>query len=207
MEPPPTTRPLLRPLLSPWTFSEQLGKILYWLFDLGKLIHHEWALRVKKRNDHGLLLQSIHPRLLGSWGSPMLRLSFLTCALRVVCEHPTLATSHHVIQEFEIRLYHLQDISATFHTNCLWSLQRIFGANLAQTLCSFRSLVRIVSTVPTLIPTASDIMLTDDRQSFSSNFSTSRMFSALRAFLGAPDLGSVADLGGGMGGMHPPPPA
>ena len=34
---------------SPWTFSEPLGKILYWLFDLGKPIHHEWALVSQKK--------------------------------------------------------------------------------------------------------------------------------------------------------------
>ena len=49
MEPPPTTAEASSFSSSLWTFSEQLGKIPCWLFDLGKPIHHKWALVSQKK--------------------------------------------------------------------------------------------------------------------------------------------------------------
>lgn len=51
------------------------------------------ALGVKEREDHGLLLQSVHPCLLGPEGVLVLPVSTLTLALRVVSKDPTLVVS------------------------------------------------------------------------------------------------------------------
>ena len=56
-------------------------------------------LEVKERIDHGLLLQLAHLCLLELGGSPILPLSTLTFALRVIGKHPTLIISLYVIQE------------------------------------------------------------------------------------------------------------
>ena len=56
-------------------------------------------LGVKETNEKGLLLRPAHLCLLGPGESPVLPLSTLKFALRVVGEHPTLVTIHYVIQE------------------------------------------------------------------------------------------------------------
>ena len=102
MELPLTTAPLLRPLL-PHLLPEPFhnSKVIFLIDGLTMMnpFNGNECLGVKERNDHGLLLQPARLWLLGPDGSPVLSLSTLMFALRVVGEHTTLVTSHYVIQE------------------------------------------------------------------------------------------------------------
>ena len=101
MEPPLTTAPLLRPLLFhllPEPFQNSKVIFLIHCLTVKNPFNVNERLEIKKRNDHGLLLRPAHLCLLGPGESPVFPLSTLTSGLRVVGEHPTLVTSHYVIQ-------------------------------------------------------------------------------------------------------------
>lgn len=139
---------------------------------------------VKDRNDHGLLLRSAHLGLLEQ-----------TCAstgyyfaLWVIGEPKLSSQITTLFRKRESgRIIPLMSMQHS-RWNCLWSSERICGTNLTQALGCFRSLVKTVSRVPVLMPTASDIP-TLPRQSCITNLCTSSIFFSLRALFGAPDLG------------------
>ena len=149
---------------------------------------------VKERNDHGLLLRSALHCIPGPGGLCVLPLGTLMqvrFALRVIGEHPSdqlSSTSYNLVQETWICLYHFMNVSATIHSKLSLIIWENLGTNLAQTLWSFRSSVKILSAVPILTPTASNIILTDTLQSCITNHSTSSLFPCVQAIFRAPNL-------------------
>lgn len=110
----------------------------------------------KENNDHGFLLRPAHLFVFGPGGGLVLQLDTLTFAFRVIGEHPTFIHSGNLNETLSSSRMSLQHSIR----NCLLSLKRIIGTNLVEILWSFRSSVRTLSSLPVLITSASDIILT-----------------------------------------------